>query len=55
MEKELENFIIEQYWSNKLIAEILRDARKFERALRYYAAAQIHLRYYKLITGNSKI
>lgn len=55
MEDSLEEFSEKEYYRNKYLAKILRKEKRFSSALKYYAAAQIHLNYYKILTGKSQI
>jgi hypothetical protein len=52
---ELESYSFNGYFENKYIANNLRKRRKFDSALRYYAIASLHLKYWKMITGRIEI
>jgi len=47
---ELEDYSEKEYYRNKYLAKIFRSQRNFKTAFKYYAAASIHLNYFKLIT-----
>ena len=55
MENLIEEHSEKEYYRNKYLAKLFRKERKFSTALKYYAAAQIHLNYFKMITSKSEI
>jgi hypothetical protein len=50
---EIEDFSEKEYYRNKYLAKVFRKERNFIAALKYYAAAKIHLDYFKKITKNN--